>query len=56
MKYSSKNLIKEIDKYIEFSIGKIEIPEIGTKADFFNKFKEYHDVIIQIIGNNYGEN
>jgi hypothetical protein len=56
LKYSSKNLIKEIDKYIEFSIGKIEIPKIGTKADFFNKFKEYHDVIMQIIGNNYGEN
>ena len=45
LKYSSKNVIKEIDKYIEYSICNIEELNTGTKAEFFNKFENHKNII-----------
>ena len=56
LKYSSKNVIKEVDKYIEYSICNIEESKIGTKAEFFNKFENHKNIIKQILGKKYGQN
>lgn len=56
LKYSSKSVIKEIDKYIEYSLSNIEKSKVGTKAEFFNKFENHQNIIKQILGKKYGEN
>ena len=55
LKFSSKSVIKEIDKYIEYSISNIEELKTGTKAEFFNKFENHKNIIKQILGKKYGQ-
>lgn len=56
LKYSSQNVLKELDKYIDFYIGTIENTEIKrTKKDFFNSFISYHKQITKILGAKYVE-
>jgi hypothetical protein len=56
LKYSSQNVLKELDKYIDFYVGNIENSEIkGTKEDFFNSFKNHHAQIKKILGTKYVE-
>lgn len=54
LKYSSQNVLKELDKYIDFYVGTIENNEIkGTRKDFFNSFKNHHPEIKNILGTKY---
>ena len=56
LKYSSQNVLKELDKYIDFYVGDIINTEIkGTKQDFFNSFKTYHAQLKKILGTKYVE-
>jgi len=50
LKYSSKVVLREVDKYITFYVGKIEKDKIsGVKKDFFNSFSK-NQQIIKILG------
>lgn len=54
IKYSSKLVIKEIDRYIAFNIDKIEIKNIkGTKQVFWDTFSKYNHKISNILGDKY---
>jgi len=55
LKFSSKSVIKEIDKYIEYSIRNIEELKTGTKSEFFNKFESHQKEIKKILGKKYGQ-
>ncbi|MGJ0362191.1 DUF262 domain-containing protein [Aliarcobacter cryaerophilus] len=55
LKFSSKSVIKEIDKYIEYFISNIEELKTGTKAEFFNKFESHRKEIRKILGKKYGQ-
>ena len=55
LKFSSKSVIKEIDKYIEYSISNIEELKTGTKSEFFNKFESHQKEIKKILGKKYGQ-
>jgi len=56
LKYSSQNVLKELDKYIDFYIGEIKNTEIkGTKKDFFNSFASHKQQIKKILGEKYNE-
>lgn len=53
LKYSSKIVLNELDKYIECNIEKIQEPEKGTKKSFFNAFYDYKEMINDILGEKY---
>jgi hypothetical protein len=54
LKYSSQNVLKELDKYIDFYVGNIKNHEIkGTKQVFFNSFKNHHSELKNILGTKY---
>lgn len=55
LKYSSQNVLKELDKYIEFYIGDIKKNDItGTKRDFYYAFENYHlQIETKILGIKY---
>ncbi|WOE71074.1 DUF262 domain-containing protein [Hydrogenimonas thermophila] len=54
LKFSSQTVIKEIDKYIDYHIGEININEIsGTKKEFYEPFKKFESELKKILGEKY---